>query len=117
MPLLRAHVEEYAGAGAEGLVFPAVRGGPLRRSYFNRLVGWKAAAEAVGVPGLHFHDLRHTGNHLAAQVPGTTVRDLMQRMGHDNERAAMIYLHATQGADRRIADGLRVELDDGSQDT
>ena len=67
--------------------------------------------EAIGVPDLHFHDLRHTGNHLAAQVPGTTVRDLMQRMGHDNERAAMIYLHATQGADRRIADSLPVQLD------
>ena len=46
-----------------------------------------------------------------AQVPGTTVRDLMQRMGHDNERAAMIYLHATQGADRRIADSLPVQLE------
>ena len=41
---------------------------------------------------------------------GTTVRDLMQRMGHDNERAAMIYLHATQGADRRIADALPVQV-------
>jgi integrase len=64
------------------------------------------------VPGLHFHDLRHTGNYLAAQVPGTTVRDLMQRMGHDNERVAMIYLHATQGADRRIADALLTDLPD-----
>ena len=111
VPLLLAHLEEYAAPGDDGLVFPAVKGGPLRRSYFNRLVSWKAAVEAIGVPDLHFHDLRHTGNHLAAQVPGTTVRDLMQRMGHDNERAAMIYLHATQGADRRIADSLPVQLD------
>lgn len=110
VPLLQAHLDEYAGPGDEGLVFPAVRGGPLRRSYFNRLVDWKAAVEEIGLPGLHFHDLRHTGNHLAAQVPGTTVRDLMQRMGHDNERAAMIYLHATHGADRRIADALPVDL-------
>ena len=28
-----------------------------------------------------------------------------------NQRAAMIYLHATQGADRRIADSLPVQLD------
>lgn len=40
------------------------------------------------------------------------VRDLMARMGHDNERAAMIYLHRTQGADRRIADALPVDLGD-----
>lgn len=65
------------------------------------------------MPGLHFHDLRHTGNHLAGQVPGTTVKDLMARMSHDNERAAMIYLHRTQGADRRIADAMPVELGDG----
>jgi len=36
----------------------------------------------------------------------------MARMGHDNERAAMIYLHRTQGADRRIADALPVDLGD-----
>ena len=106
-----AHLEQYSAPGEDGLVFPAVKGGALRRSYFNRLVSWKAAVDAIGIPDLHFHDLRHTGNHLAAQVPGTTVRDLMQRMGHDNERAAMIYLHATLGADRRIADSLPVQLD------
>ena len=50
-------------------MFPAVKGGPLRRSYFNRLVTWKAAVEAIGVPDLHFHDLRHTGNHLAHRCP------------------------------------------------
>jgi len=34
----------------------------------------------------------------------------MQRMGHDNERAAMIYLHVSRGADRRIADAFQVIL-------
>jgi hypothetical protein len=42
--------------------------------------------------GLHFHDLRHTGNQFAAQS-GAALRDLMARMGHDSERAAMIYQH------------------------
>jgi integrase len=116
VPLLRRHLDEYARGGDDDLVFPAAKGGPLRRSTFNRLVRWPEAVAAIGVPHLHFHDLRHSGNQLAAQVPGTTVRDLMERMGHDNERAAMIYLHATQGADRRIADGLQVELDDGDDD-
>jgi len=36
----------------------------------------------------------------------------MQRMGHDSTRAAMIYLHSAQGADRAIGDALPVELDD-----
>jgi integrase len=42
--------------------------------------------------GLHFHDLRHTGNHLAAQSKVST-RDLMNRIGHDSMRAALIYQH------------------------
>ena len=32
-----------------------------------RTVGWRQACEQIGVPGLHLHDLRHTGNTLAAQ--------------------------------------------------
>ena len=30
----------------------------------------------------------------------------MVRMGHDNERAALIYQHKSSTADRQIADGL-----------
>jgi hypothetical protein len=30
----------------------------------------------------------------------------MARMGHDNERAALIYQHASNKADRKIAEGL-----------
>ena len=51
--------------------------------------------------GLHFHDLRHTGNQFAARS-GAGLRDLMARMGHDSERAAMIYQHEAQGADKTI---------------
>jgi integrase len=54
----------------------------------------------MGLIGLHFHDLRHTGNHLAAQTPGAALRDLMVRMGHGSMRAALIYQHASQDADR-----------------
>jgi hypothetical protein len=35
--------------------------GPLRRSNFQRSCRWTASA-AVGLPGFHVHDLRHTGN-------------------------------------------------------
>jgi len=30
----------------------------------------------------------------------------MARLGHDNERAALIYQHASKQADRKIAEGL-----------
>jgi hypothetical protein len=37
---------------------------------------------------------------------GVSLRNLMARMGHDNERAALIYQHKSATADRQIADGL-----------
>ncbi len=61
--------------------------------------------QSVGAEGLHFHDLRHTGNTFAASS-GAKLRDLMARMGHDSERAALIYQHAAHGADRAITDAI-----------
>lgn len=46
------------------------------------------------MPGLHFHDLRHTGNTLAAEADVST-KDLLARMGHADMRAALIYQWAT----------------------
>ncbi|MFF5262218.1 hypothetical protein ACFY4C_25050 [Actinomadura viridis] len=60
--------------------------------------------DALGVPNLHFHDLRHTGNTLAADM-GVSLRNQMARMGHDNERAALRYQHRSNNADRAIVDG------------
>ena len=69
----------------------------------TQLSAWPHAVRAVGAEGLHFHDLRHTGNHLAA-VSGAGLRDLMARMGHDSERAALIYLHSSAERQRTLAD-------------
>ena len=41
---------------------------------------------------------------------GVSLRNLMARMGHDNERAALIYQHKSATADRQIADGLDAML-------
>jgi len=53
---------------------------------------------------LHFHDLRHTGNTLAART-GTSLRDLMARMGHDSPQAALLPARDGPGGsgDRRRA--------------
>src|SRR5262249_50649211 len=60
----------------------------------------------AGLPaGFHFHDLRHTGNNLAA-ASGASTRELMHRMGHASMRAALIYQHATSERDREIADAM-----------
>jgi len=102
---LAEHIAGYVGPGREALVFSGPKGAPLRRSNFNKLVGWAAAVEAVGAPGLHFHDLRHTGATLAART-GSTLRDLTQRIGHDSTDAAIRYQHASREADEVIAAAL-----------
>ncbi|XVV03695.1 tyrosine-type recombinase/integrase [Actinosynnema sp. CA-248983] len=99
------HLKEFTASAADAWVFTGKRGNPLRRGDFNPRSGWKAAVKAIGVPHLHFHDLRHTGNTLAARTKVST-KDLMARMGHDSSRAALIYQHATAEADRELAAGL-----------
>jgi integrase len=85
-------------------VFTSPTGMPLHHSNFRRRV-WLPALKAAGLPAIHFHDLRHTGNTLAASA-GATLRELMDRMGHDSERAAMVYLHGSDERQHQIADTL-----------
>ncbi|MCW2907851.1 MAG: sle [Actinomycetia bacterium] len=102
-PELRWHLERFAQPGEGGLVFIGPKGGRLRRSTFRRT--WTKARTAIGLPDLHFHDLRHTGNTMAAGQ-SASLRELMERMGHSSARAALIYQHATQQRDEAIAAGM-----------
>ncbi|TDC57932.1 site-specific integrase [Actinomadura sp. KC345] len=119
VPHLTAHMNKYTKDEADALVFTGLKGGPLRRSGFNKVTNWRHVVKALGVPNLHFHDLRHTGNQLAADM-GVSTKNLMARMGHDNERAALRYQHRSAKGDRIIADGLdalvREEHDRGDED-
>lgn len=99
-PELRWHLERFVEPGGDSLVFVGPKGGRLRRSNFNII--WRKARDAVGLPGLHLHDLRHTGNTMAAAT-GASLRELMERMGHSSPRAALIYQHATRERDQAIA--------------
>ncbi|MCW2539643.1 MAG: site-specific integrase [Frankiales bacterium] len=108
--MLRQHLAAFVEDGPDPLIFTGPSGRPLRRSNFNKAVNWATAVASIGVPHLHLHDLRHTGNTLAAGTPGTSTRDLMERMGHETMTAALIYQHATRKADRRIAEALGVVI-------
>jgi hypothetical protein len=66
---------------------------------------WLPALRAAELPLIHFHDLRHTGNNLAADA-GAGLRELMERMGHSTTRAALTYLHAGDQRQRAIAEAL-----------
>ncbi|MBN6037363.1 site-specific integrase [Amycolatopsis sp. 195334CR] len=104
------HLDAYAEAGPGGLVFVGKAGGILRRGNFHRETKWTAIVVVAGLPkGFHFHDLRHTGNQLAAEA-GATTRELMQRMGQSTVRAALIYQHATSARDRQIAEELNARV-------
>ncbi|MEV0228114.1 site-specific integrase [Nonomuraea sp. NPDC050786] len=109
VPILKEHLATYVQDEPGALMFPAAKGGPMRRSGFNTRTRWVEVVKDMGLPGLHFHDLRHTGNMLAA-MSGAGLKDLMARMGHDNVRAAMIYQHAVRGADQVITNAIDQQL-------
>jgi integrase len=102
LPGVREHLAQYVDGQADAFVFTGPTGAPIRRGNLNKLLRWQATVAAMGAPGLHFHDLRHTGTTLAVST-GASLRDLVARMGHDSPAAAMIYQHATSAADRAIA--------------
>jgi integrase len=97
---LRWHLERFVELGPSSRVFVGPKGGRLRRSNF-RLI-WNKTRDEAGLPGLHLHDLRHTGNTMAAAT-GASLRELVERMGHSSPRAALIYQHATRERDEAIA--------------
>jgi integrase len=101
VPSLRHHLDRYAQPGDDGLVFVSPRGARLRRSNFRRRV-WLPALTEAGLPEIHFHDLRHTGNILTATAE-ESLRELMARMGHASARAALVCLHDTDDRQRAIA--------------
>jgi integrase len=103
VPELRRHLDRFAEPGPNwaGIHQPERRSAAPHN--FRRI--WVRACAAAGAPGVHFHDLRHTGGTLAAAT-GATLKELMARLGHSSPRAAMIYQHATSDRDQAIAQAL-----------
>jgi integrase len=104
LPDVRAHLDTYAEEGPDGRVFRGPRGGGLRSSTFMAR-DFTPACQRLGLSGLHFHDLRHTGNTLAAAT-GASLADLMARIGHASMDAALRYQHATRTQDVAVAGAL-----------
>lgn len=102
-PELEAHLATYAAPGKQGLVFCGPKGQPLRRATWYS--AWNRTMTELGIEGMKPHDLRHTGNTLAAMT-GASTKELMARFGQSTSRAALIYQHATRERDHEIADAL-----------
>jgi integrase len=103
LPDLAAHLLAHAQPGPDGLLFTTAGGGQLYQSAMFK--EWNRARTAAGRPDLRFHDLRHTGATWAAEE-GATTKQLMRRLGHANPAMAMLYQHATDRGDQRVAERL-----------
>jgi len=110
VPDVRKHLEWLPSSTS--LVFSSSTDAPLAHSNFRRRV-WLPALAVVGLEGVHLHDLRHAGNQLTANG-GANLKELLARMGHNSERAALIYLHSSAERQRSLADavgdGARAEI-------
>ena len=118
------HMAQYTGPEADAYVFAGERGAPLVKSHWG--VDFRAACDkvreldrpaAAGQPPVRFtfHDLRHTGNTLAAST-GQSLADLMARMGHASPQAALRYLHKTNEGQHAIADALGKLMEQGADE-
>ena len=99
---LADHLETFTGAEEEALVFTTRTGkniytvaGPVITRQLDKM----------GREDVRVHDLRHTGNTLAA-IAGASQAELMRRMGHSSADAAAGYLHTVEDHGRAVAQAL-----------
>ena len=79
--LVEALAEHIRGKEPDDLVFAGVRGGGALRAPIFRRAAFDRAAEAIGMPGLHPHELRHTAASLAI-ASGADVKLVQKMLGH-----------------------------------
>lgn len=102
---IRTHLTSFVtDTGPDALVFPT-RSGTC--SYGAAQTAITRALREMGRSDIRVHDLRHTGQVLAAQS-GATLADLMARLGHSSVNAAMRYAHAAGDHGRQVADRMDV---------
>ncbi len=100
----------------EDQVFTGERGGLLRRSTFSRRM-WQPAvngdaqrARPAVLPGMHFHDLRHTHKTWLIEDDIPEIAQA-KRLGHRLPGVRGIYSHVTPAMNQRIIDALQRRWD------
>jgi integrase len=91
IPVVQWHMSCFAEDGDEGLIFTGSEGKLLRHSNFRYRV-WLPAVRKAGLTGIHFHDLRHTGNTLAEMgrvASDASFRRIRERLLPAAQRAAL----------------------------
>jgi integrase len=97
------HLAQWVSSKPDALLFVGEKGGPIRAGVWQR--EWDRARRSVGLPALHLHDLRHVAGTLAAAT-GAGTKEIMRRLGHATQDAALRYQHATDERDRVLAAGI-----------
>jgi integrase len=98
---LEALLKESDG---EGAVFKNQRGGRLSVDSAERM--FRTLRVKAKLPDMHLHDYRHVSLTAYARQPGVTLKDIMARGGHKNERTAMKYQHTDAARDREMVSTL-----------
>jgi integrase len=94
-PALVEHLGNYFG-GEDALLFPSASDPArhLQQATFNKQ--WRRVAAAAGLPGLSYHDLRHSHLTMYGRLPGVTLAELERQAGHTpGSGASTIYQHTT----------------------
>lgn len=105
---LQDHLHRWTEPRPDAWVFTGAKGGALRDAVWQQ--NWDQARRSIGLPDLHFHDLRHVAATLTAAT-GAGVKEIMHRLGHSSTQAALRYQHATPERDRAIADAIALLID------
>jgi integrase len=113
IPDIEAHLEQFTGDGRDSLVITGPKNALLRRSNFSD--SWRRANAVADLDGVHFHDLRHTSNHIrgdcrrdpprakwAGWASSCTARTSW-RKGSDYLRERVIGTHAPAAAGALLA--------------
>lgn len=109
---LDLHLSSYP-ASDEGYIFTSVEGLPLRKDNYRRR-HWNPTTEAVGLPALKFHELRHTAASLMIRA-GADVLTLARRLGHAKPSYTLdLYGHWYPDQDQALRSNLDAMIESGS---
>jgi integrase len=119
-PFLVTRLREHVDSHDHDHVFTGADGGLLRRSNFSRRV-WRPATDgnprrttAPVIPGMHFHDLRHT--HKTWMIEdGVPEVAQAKRLGHRLAGVRGIYSHVTPAVEQHLVDGLQTRWENTVQ--
>lgn len=92
--------------GKDDLVFPSSQNPRKHIGESTMQINLRRAMKRLGLETASPYDLRHTGATLAASVPGVSVRDIQHLLGHSTPNMSLNYMHATQQAQQRLAEGV-----------